>query len=56
MLLTKLNLHLPPFAQFVLLALSGILGGLVMWGVVERPLIRMLRQRKRPGLSPLPAG
>ncbi|WP_158600962.1 acyltransferase family protein [Teichococcus wenyumeiae] len=56
MLLTKLNLHLPPFPQFVLLALSGILGGLVMWAVVERPLIHMLRQRKRPGLNPLPAG
>jgi peptidoglycan/LPS O-acetylase OafA/YrhL len=52
LIVTGLHLALPIALQFLLLVLGGILGGIVMWACVERPLIRCLRQpwgiRRRP--------
>ncbi|MBO1076604.1 acyltransferase [Roseomonas sp. 1311] len=52
---TALNQMLPPFLLLLLLALSGILGGVVISFAVERPLIRLLRQG-RDRAAPASAG
>jgi peptidoglycan/LPS O-acetylase OafA/YrhL len=56
LLVTRLEHGLPAIAQFLVLALAGIIGGILMSIWVEHPLIRIVRGRRSPPYRRPPTG